>query len=337
MAAIDSSKILKLVIDGNIPSDGGEASFNGTPYVMQGGVLRQRSLLGKTQKGLADFYDAHWKLPGAYDSKSSDTFQTDIFRVMFPDFEKKVASQVRAGMTVLDAGCGSGVAGRAYFAGHFDKIAYVGADMSGSIDQAKADFDALGIRVGLVQGEANHLPFREGAFDYVFCPGVLHYALDMKEAISSLAKCLKPGGRFVTWIYKRQKPIRQLTDDYIRSVFAKMTPEEAFEATKPLTKLGIALGELKQEIDIPEDIPMLGIKAGKYDLQRFFYYHIMKLFYNPDLPFTRHVVNNWNAYAPGHVLYLPAEEIKSFFPAAGMTIEESNEQGNGISIVAVKN
>ena len=36
-----------------------------------------------------------------------------------------------------------------------------------------------------------------------------------------------------------------------------MSPEEGFEAVKPLTKLGIALGRIKEEIDIPEDIPFL--------------------------------------------------------------------------------
>jgi ubiquinone/menaquinone biosynthesis C-methylase UbiE len=336
MASPNNSELLRPVLDCDLPAEGGEVSANGTPYVMHKAILRQRSLLVETQKGLADFYDTHWKLPGAYDSAASDQFQTDIFQVMFPDFTAKVARQVKPGARVLDAGCGSGAAGRAYFAGHFDKLKYVAADMSSAIEQAKEDFAKEKIEVGFVQGEINRLPFKKGVFDFVFCPGVLHYTLDMGEAIASLGGMLKPGGRFVTWIYKKQKPVRQLTDDYIRSVISKMTPEQAFEAVKPLTKLGIALGELKQEIVVPEDIPFLEIKAGKYDLQRFFYYHVMKLFYNPSLPFTRHVVNNWNAYAPGHVLFLPAEQIKGFFVAAGMKIEESNEQGNGISIIAVK-
>lgn len=336
MAVAVKGSILDQVLACATPAEGAEATANGTPYVMRDGILRQRSLLVETQKGLADFYDTHWKLPDAYDSKQSDEFQTDIFRVMFPGFEAKVARQIKAGAIVLDAGCGSGAAGRAYFAGHFDKLKYVGADMSSAIEQARTDFAKRKVEVALVQGEINKLPFKEGVFDFVFCPGVLHYTLDMKQAIGSLAAKLKRGGRFITWIYKRQKPVRQLTDDYIRSVVSKMGPEEAFEAMKPLTKLGIALGELKQQIEVPEDIPMLEIKAGKYDLQRFFYYHVMKLFHNPSLSFTRHVVNNWNAYYPGHVLFLPVDEIKAFFGSADMKLEECIEQGNGVSIVAVK-
>ncbi len=36
------------------------------------------------------------------------------------------------------------------------------------------------------------------------------------------------------------------------------------------------------------------------------------------------------------VLFLPVDEIKGFFGSAGMKIEECNEQGNGVSIIAVK-
>ena len=100
--------------------------------------------------------------------------------------------------------------------------------------------------------------------------------------------------------------------------------------------LGIALGELKQTIVIPEDIPVLEIKAGTYELQRFFYYHFMKLFYNPELPFTRHVVNNWNAYFPGHVLFHSVNEIRGMVTAAGLEFELFNDQGNGIALIARK-
>jgi arsenite methyltransferase len=319
-----------------LPPEGGEVTLQNVRYVMAGNILRQSSLVKPVQQDMADFYDLHWKLPGAYDNEASDTFQLDLFHVMFPGFENIVAREVAKDANVLDVGCGSGVAGRAFFGKVFDRINYVGVDMSSAIEQAREDYKRLGMNVGLVQAELNTLPFAPGTFDFVFCPGVLHYTIDMKEAIGSLAKMLKPGGRFVSWIYKRQKPIRHLTDAYIRSVISAMEPEEGFEAVKPLTKLGIALGQIKEEIDIPEDIPFLDIKKGKYNLQRFFYYHIMKLFYNPELPFQRHVVNNWNAYYPKHVLFLPAAEIRSFFEELGFRFEIWNEEGNGVALIAVK-
>jgi arsenite methyltransferase len=327
---------IERILGKQLPPEGGEMTLRDVPYVMRGKVLRQLALVKPVQQDMADFYDLHWKLPGAYDNRASDDFQVELFRVMFPGFEQLVEREVKKGANVLDVGCGSGVAGRAFFGPVFDRINYVGVDMSSAIEQALGDYERLGLNVGLLQAELNTLPFADESFDVVFCPGVLHYTIDMRQAIESLARVLKPGGRFVSWIYKRQKPVRQLTDDYIRSVISKMTPEEGFEAVKPLTKLGIALGQIKDELDIPEDIPYLEIKKGKYNLQRFFYYHIMKLFYNPELPFQRHVVNNWNAYYPKHVQFLPPAQIRSFFEQLGFRFEIWNEEGNGISLIAVK-
>jgi arsenite methyltransferase len=328
--------ILEALLGVPLPPDGTTVRIGGSTFVMRADILRQASLVNGDPSDLAEFYEKHWKMPGAYDFEASDEFQRELFRAMFPGFEEKVPRQVGAGAVVLDAGCGSGAAGRAYFKGLFDRLTYVGADMSTAVEQAQADFAARALDVALVQADIDRLPFPDATFDFVFCPGVLHYTPDMQKAIVSLARLVKPGGRFVTWVYKRQKPIRELTDAYLRSVFSTMSPEDAFQAMMPLTKLGIALGELKQEIHIPEDIPSLEIKAGTYDLQRFFYYHIMKLFYHPDLPFTRHVVNNWNAFYPKHVLFLPPETIKTFFLNAGLRIDECHEQGNGMSIIAMK-
>jgi arsenite methyltransferase len=327
---------LERVLGTKLPGEGQKIVLKQVPYVVRGGILRQEALIAEVQQDIADFYDVHWKEPGAYDNEASDQFQLDLFRKMFPGFEANVPKQTPAGAVVLDVGCGSGVAGRAYFRSVFDRIDYIGADMSSAIEQAKKDFDALGKPVGLVQAELNSLPFPDETFDYVFCPGVLHYTLDMKEAITSLSKLLKKGGRFVSWIYKRQLPIRHVTDEYLRSVISQMDPREAIEAVKPLTELGIALGKIDQELDIPSDIPVLGVKKGKYNLQRFFYYHIMKLFYNPELPFMRHVINNLNAYYPKHVLFLPADEIKSYLTGLDLKIEVWTDQGNGVGIVASK-
>ena len=39
------------------------------------------------------------------------------------------------------------------------------------------------------------------------------------------------------------------------------------ELLRSLTRLGQALAELKAEVEVPKDIPYLGIKAGRYDVQ----------------------------------------------------------------------
>jgi len=313
-----------------------EFTINGVNYQHQNGILKSTKLLNKTQNEIADFYDTHWKLNGAYDFEESHVFQKDIFSRMFPNSKVYLDKTIQKNSTVLDMGCGSGAAGRAYFEGYFDKLDYYACDMSSAIEQAKKDFEAVNIHAQYIQAEIETLPFEKQSFDIIFCPGVLHYTLDMMNAISSLSKLIKKDGLFVSWIYKKQKPIRVLTDEYLMNYFSKLSPEQAFEEMKPLTKLGIELGKLNAEIDV-EEIPILGVKAGKYDLQRFFYYHIMKLFYNTNLPFTRHVVNNWNAYTPKKILFHETSEIVEFCKKANLEIIQIIDEGNGVSLTAKKN
>jgi arsenite methyltransferase len=311
-------------------------NLRGIDYRYRDGLLRQDKAVEGVQAKMADFYTEHWALPGAYDAEVSDEFQSELFGSFFGDYDRQVEGWLPNGGRVLDAGCGSGVAGRVFFRKVMPKIGYVGVDMSESVDQAAKEFVARGLSGSFAQCELNAIPFKRESFDVVFSVGVLHYTLDMRQAIQSLAGFVKPGGRFVAWVYKKQKPIRDLTDNYIRKELGKMRPDDAFKAMEPLTRLGIALGEVKSEITVPEDIPLLGIEAGTYDVQRFFYYYIMKLFYNPALPFTRHVVNNWNAYYPAHVLFLDPEQIFAYFEEAGLTIDYRSLSGNGLSIIARK-
>ena len=49
-----------------------------------------------------------------------------------------------------------------------------------------------------------------------------------------------------------------------------------------MERLGMALGQLNATIDVPEDIPYLGVRAGSFDLQRFLYWNVCKLYYRPD-------------------------------------------------------
>ena len=147
-----------------LPPEGGEVTLQNVRYIMAGDILRQAQLVKPVQQDMADFYDLHWKLPGAYDNEASDTFQLDLFQVMFPGFENIVQREVAKDTNVLDVGCGSGVAGRAFFGKVFDRINYVGVDMSSAIEQAREDYKRLGLNVGLVQAELNTLPFAPGTF-----------------------------------------------------------------------------------------------------------------------------------------------------------------------------
>jgi SAM-dependent methyltransferase len=139
------------------------------------------------------------------------------------------------------------------------------------------------------------IPIPDESVDLIFSEGVLHHTDSTEASLKCLAAKLKPGGRFLFYVYAKKAVLREFSDDHIREMIASMDDEEAWETLKPLTKLGIALGQIDAEIDVPEDIPFLRIKKGKQHLQRFFYWNICKLFYRPEysLEEMNHINFDW--------------------------------------------
>jgi toxoflavin synthase len=103
------------------------------------------------------------------------------------------------GKSVLDVACGEGFYTRLLRGRGADRV--VGVDLSpGMIALARSQesVDPLGIDYAVCDGK--DLSFDE-PFDLVFAAYFLNYAHDAEELQSmcaSLARCLKPGGRFVT-------------------------------------------------------------------------------------------------------------------------------------------
>ncbi|HCR15865.1 MAG TPA: hypothetical protein DIU35_00135 [Candidatus Latescibacteria bacterium] len=65
-----------------------------------------------------------------------------------------------------------------------------------------------------------------------------------------------------------------------------------------MTSLGRALHDLQIEFEVPNDIPLLDIKAGWHNLQRFVYWHIFKCYWNESLDFDTNVMTNFDWYRP---------------------------------------
>ena len=66
---------------------------------------------------------------------------------------------------------------------------------------------------------------------------------------------------------------------------------------------------LNVEVDVPEDIPFLEIKAGHYDLQRFVYWGFMKTFWNKNYTFSENNHTNFDWYAPVYAHRYTKKEI----------------------------
>jgi len=104
-----------------------------------------------------------------------------------------------AGLDVVDVACGEGFYTR--LLRHAGAARCVGVDLSeGMVALARAQEAEAPLGIEYVVGDGRELPF-EGEFDLAVAAYLLNYAPDRAELgamCRGLARCLRPGGRFVT-------------------------------------------------------------------------------------------------------------------------------------------
>lgn len=237
---------------------------------------------------------------------------------------------------ILDAGCGAGFSAGLFFGDELRRHDYLGVDISDSCNVARTRFSQMGYPGDFIQASLDDNRIPKGAFDIVFSEGVLHHTDNTQRSISVLAEKLKKGGRFLFYVYAKKAVIREFTDDYIRQFLKPLSDEEAWEALYPLTKLGVSLGRINQTIEVEEDIPCLGIKKGKLDLQRFFYWNVCKAFFRPDYSLDEMNHLNFDWFRPLNCHRQTPEEVRSFCDKANLEIERMNVEEAGITVVAKK-
>lgn len=116
------------------------------------------------------------------------------------------------GCRLLDAGCGNGTLSAHLAIEGFEVVAL---DYSESVYRAyqyklfegRVTNEVLD-RLDYVQGDVQHPPFEPGSFDLIYSDGVLHHTPDTKTSFMALAPLVKPGGRFLVWLYRSDtKPL----------------------------------------------------------------------------------------------------------------------------------
>jgi hypothetical protein len=165
----------------------------------------------------------------------------------------------------------------------------------------------------------------------------LHHTPSPEESLKALAQLLRPGGVFMFYVYRKKGPIREFTDDFVRERLRDVPPEEAWRRLEPLTTLGKVLGDLNIEIEIPKTIDLLDIPAGRINLQRLFYWHVMKLYYRQEynLDEMNHVNFDW--YTPLYAHRQTPDQVRAWCADNGLIIEREVVEPPGITILARRN
>jgi len=116
------------------------------------------------------------------------------------DFTEFLAETLRPrpGNRILDVGCGEGLAEVSLGRLHISQIRLVGIDLAVSkVVAALQETKSHNQRVGFAAADASHLPFRDGAFDSLYCVAVLQHVVEAGAAVAEFARATARNGRIV--------------------------------------------------------------------------------------------------------------------------------------------
>jgi len=229
---------------------------------------------------------------------------------------------------ILEVGVGSGQ--KAKMMAEHTGGRVVGIDLVSSVEHASRNTEEVP-NVAVIQADLFALPFKRESFDFIISDGVLHHTPDTRRAFLSIVPFLSAGGEIAIRVYRRSGPIREFCDDFVRSYTTKMSEKECWEFCERMARMGESLAKTAYQIDIPEDIDLLGFKKGRYDLQRFVYYNMFKCFHNEVFTFDENVLINFDWYHPIDAHRHTEDEVRAWFVEAGLTGIRIYNPESGIS------
>lgn len=321
------------------PGEGERIELNGAAWVVRDGMLRACATLSDSQDQTGRTFAFKWGRRDTYESADSRALVRRWLRERYGDIagQEWFTAMTNTGRPLLlDAGCGAGFAALELLDSLLPSIRYLGVDISDAVDVARQRFATHGRTGAFLQADINAIPLPPGSVDIILSEGVMHHTDSTETAFRSLVPLLKPGGRFLFYVYRRKGPLREFSDDHIRARLQDLPPEEAWRILMPLTKLGQALGRLDAEIEVPEAVDLLGIPAGRHSVQRLFYWYVCKAFYRPEMTLDEMNHINFDWFAPRNAHRHTEEEIRSWCADVGLEIERERIEDSGITVIAAQ-
>jgi SAM-dependent methyltransferase len=313
-------------------------SLRGTSgsYPIVNGIPR---FVGSTELGqeqVAESFGYKWSIRSGYEHprvnelNEESELQRYGLRTM-EDFRRIFRERRR----VLDAGCAAGHHSSLYVTPESHPTEWVGTDISSAIDMARERLGAIP-GTNFVQADIHQLPYPDAAFDLVISRGVMHHTPSTIKAFESLVRVLEPGGEFIFFVYRKNGPIREFTDDHVRRVLAAMPPAVAWEALRPLTRLGEALSSIDAVVEVPEDVPYLGIPKGRHTVHMLIYNFIVKAFWKPGWSYDENNLISFDWYHPTYAFRHTEDELRAWCIKSGLTISHLDSRWAGFTVRAVK-
>ncbi|MEC8927997.1 MAG: class I SAM-dependent methyltransferase [Verrucomicrobiota bacterium] len=317
--------------------EGAPMERHGRCFVIRDGILRDTTPDSTAQHQTRESFGFKWEQRASYESKASlERMRKWLLEKYGDPVQEGWLEGLERPALVLDAGCGAAMSGLEYWGSSLDQVHYLGVDISQAVVVARERCAKRGAVAGFIQSNLMTLPLPGQSVDIIFSEGVLHHTDSTREAFQSLCPLLREGGLFMFYVYRKKGPVREFTDDHLREKLQALSPEDGWEMMKPLTRLGEALGKLDVDVDVPEAVDLLGISAGRINVQRLFYQHFCKAFYHPDLSLEEMNHINFDWYAPVNAHRHTPEEVRQWCADAGLRIERECIEEAGITIVARK-
>ena len=279
---------------------------------VNGNQIHSNAVSGdKNQQQTNEMFSEKWEKVEEQDvMQSAQKFQLQWHMPLygFKD-EKDLSYFLSSKRIIIDAGCGLGYKS-AWFAQLAPSSTVIGIDFSESISIAANRYKDIK-NLYFVRGDIAKTGLLPNSIDYILCDQVIHHTENPEKTFSHLASLLKKDGEFACYVYAKKALPRELLDEYFRTAVHGYSKEELWDFSKQLTELGKRLSELNIKFISP-DIPLLGIKGGEYDIQRFIYWNFIKCFWKEELGREICDSTNFDWYSPSNASRYNVEEFNKW-------------------------
>ena len=288
-------------------------------------VQRNNKDIDNNQQQTEKIFSNKWTEVEQYENvEKLYQFQLEWFLELYGfDSTEQLRQFLSSKKVIIDTGCGLGYKA-AWFAELSPESKVIGIDISDAVDLAAKNFSHFP-NLYFLKGDIANTGLGSNKVDFVVCDQVIMHTEVPENTFAHLADVTRPGGEFACYVYSKKALPRELVDDYFRKATHHISNEEMWKFSEQLTELGKRLSELNVTFESPE-IPLLGIKGGRYDIQRFIYWNFLKCFWREEWGFDLCKSTNYDWYAPSNAKRFSKEDFLTMVSQNNLEITFFHEE-----------